>query len=77
MNKCVDLILQVELFFAGSVSGEVPFTVHPNGSITVSRALDRETDPIYGFTVLARDRGNIPLSNTTHVREVFAKFDMR
>ena len=59
--------MQVEFFFAGSVSGEVPFIVHLNGSIEVSGVLDRETSGSHVFTVLARDRGDIPKSNSTQV----------
>ncbi|XP_076446894.1 protocadherin-1-like [Babylonia areolata] len=58
---------QVEFFFAGSVSGEVPFAVHTNGTITVSGVLDRETSDAHVFTVLARDKGTIPRSNSTQV----------
>ncbi|KAL8617023.1 hypothetical protein ACOMHN_014194 [Nucella lapillus] len=58
---------QVEFFFAGSVSGEVPFSVLPNGTVAVSGVLDRETSESHTFTVLARDKGNIPRSNSTQV----------
>ncbi|XP_076467582.1 protocadherin gamma-B5-like [Babylonia areolata] len=58
---------EVEFFFAGSVNGEVPFLVHPNGSIVVSGVLDRETSRSHVFTVLARDKGAIPKSNSTQV----------
>ncbi|KAK7096863.1 protocadherin-9-like [Littorina saxatilis] len=58
---------QVDFFFAGSVNGEVPFTVHTNGTIEVTGVLDRETSDSYVFTVLARDKGTIPKSNSTQV----------
>nr|KAG5709273.1 hypothetical protein BaRGS_018025 [Batillaria attramentaria] len=58
---------EVEFFFAGSVSGDIPFTVLRNGTITVSGVLDRETADTHVFTVLARDRGSIPKSNSTQV----------
>ena len=62
-----NFFLQVEFFFAGSVNGDVPFTVHTNGSIEVSGVLDRETISSHVFTVLARDKGAIPKSNSTQV----------
>ncbi|KAL8623123.1 hypothetical protein ACOMHN_065033 [Nucella lapillus] len=58
---------QVEFFFAGSVNGEVPFAVHPNGTLEVSGVLDRETSRSHIFTVLARDKGAVPKSNSTQV----------
>lgn len=58
---------EVQFFFAGSVSGDIPFTVFTNGTITVSGVLDRETAATHVFTVLARDKGSIPRSNSSQV----------
>lgn len=58
---------QVQFFYAGSINGDVPFTVHTNGSIEVNGVLDRETSETHVFTILARDKGDIPRSNSTQV----------
>lgn len=60
---------EFDFYFGGSAAGEMPlpFTVLKNGSIQVTGSLDRETKGHYSFTVLVRDRGDPPRSNTAAV----------
>lgn len=60
---------QFDFYFGGSATGEMPlpFAVLKNGSIQVSGSLDRETKAQYSFTVIVRDRGEIPRSSAVPV----------
>ncbi|BFZ24411.1 hypothetical protein BsWGS_27450 [Bradybaena similaris] len=60
---------EFDFYFGGSAAGEMPlpFTVLKNGSIQITGSLDRETKAHYSFTVLVRDRGDPPRSNTAAV----------
>lgn len=54
-----------------SIIGDVPFAIGSlSGIVTVTGALDRETQDQYDFTAVATDSGNPPLSDTVSVRVV-------
>ena len=59
---------EIEYFIAETPTGMVPFTVLPNGTVLATESLDREARSGYRFTVLARDRGSPPRTNSTEVR---------
>ncbi|XP_041359661.1 protocadherin-9-like [Gigantopelta aegis] len=59
---------QIEYFIAETPTGMVPFTVLSNGTVIATESLDRELRSAYRFTVLARDKGSPPRTNSTEVR---------
>ncbi|CAC5389717.1 PCDHD1 [Mytilus coruscus] len=46
---------------------DLPFLVLPHGQITTNKVLDRETQPSYGFYVIAYDLGYPPRTSTASV----------
>lgn len=46
---------------------DLPFQVLPHGQITTNKVLDRETQPSYGFYVIAYDLGYPPRTSTASV----------
>lgn len=53
--------------FSMKYDKSIPFMVFPDGTIKTTAKLDRENISQYIFSVVARDQGNPPLSNTVDV----------
>ncbi|XP_067663340.1 protocadherin gamma-A4-like [Haliotis asinina] len=58
---------EIEYFIAESPDGMIPFKVFANGTVIAEESLDRELKSRYIFTVLARDKGSPPKTNSSEV----------
>ncbi|XP_046363095.1 putative protocadherin beta-18 [Haliotis rufescens] len=58
---------EIEYFIAESPDGMIPFKVLLNGTVIAEESLDREVKSRYIFTVLARDKGSPPKTNSSEV----------